>query len=173
MMLAAGVAAHAAVRLLQLSLHRAARLTMGVPLSPARPGLAEACFLLGLWWLRAAGPRGAEGRDGATAGQALRLPRPWGSADLRRLHLLLRRQRNGWVARPEPLILAYPSKSAVIYITVGMLEAGGMDLTVCFWGLQAACFSGVPPTPPASPPCTPKPCRICAAGRSAAWPAGE
>lgn len=62
--------------------------------SPAGSGLAETRFLLGLWGLRAAGPRRAEGRDGAAAGEALRLPGARGDADLRRLHLLLRRQRD-------------------------------------------------------------------------------
>lgn len=32
-----------------------------IPLFTACPGLPEACFLLGLWWLRATGPRRAEG----------------------------------------------------------------------------------------------------------------
>lgn len=63
----------------------------------AGPGLPEACLLLGLRWLRPAGPRRAEGRDGAPPSEAVRLSRARGVPDLRRLHLLLRRQRSGSV----------------------------------------------------------------------------
>ncbi|XP_063273607.1 protein RCC2 isoform X2 [Prinia subflava] len=60
----------------------------------AGAGLAEARLLLGLRRLRAPGPRRAEGRDGAAPGEALRLPGARRGADLRRVHLLLRRQRD-------------------------------------------------------------------------------
>lgn len=85
---------------------------------PARPGLAEACFLLGIWGLRAAGPRRAEGRDGAAAGQALRLPGARGGADLRRLHVLLRRQRD------RSGFGRFKAKSVVIWSGLG--DAQGM-----------------------------------------------
>ena len=58
----------------------------------AGPGLPEAGLLLGLRRLRPAGPRRAEGRDGPSTGEAVRLPGAWGVPDLRWLHLLLRRQ---------------------------------------------------------------------------------
>lgn len=45
---------------------------------------------------------------------------------------------------------------------------GCRSLTGNVGALQAACFFGVPPTPPGSPPCTPKLCRTSAAGKSAA-----
>uniref|UniRef100_A0A674H1X5 Regulator of chromosome condensation 2 n=1 Tax=Taeniopygia guttata TaxID=59729 RepID=A0A674H1X5_TAEGU len=60
----------------------------------AGAGFPEARFLLGLRGLRAAGPRGAEGRDGSQAGEALRLPGTRRRPDLRGIHLLLRRQRD-------------------------------------------------------------------------------
>lgn len=81
---------------------------------PARPGLAEACFLLGIWGLRAAGPRRAEGRDGAAAGQAFRLPGARGGADLRWLHVLLRRQRD------RSGFGRFKAKSVVIWSGLGM-----------------------------------------------------
>ncbi|XP_036252126.1 protein RCC2 isoform X2 [Molothrus ater] len=63
----------------------------------AGAGFPEARVLLGLWWLRAPGPRGAEGRDGSQAGEALRLPGTRRRPDLRGIHLLLRRQRDRWI----------------------------------------------------------------------------
>ncbi|XP_053818590.1 protein RCC2 isoform X1 [Vidua chalybeata] len=63
----------------------------------AGAGFPEARLLLGLWGLRAPGPRGAEGRDGSQAGEALRLPGARRRPDLRGIHLLLRRQRDRWI----------------------------------------------------------------------------
>lgn len=60
--------------LARLSTKRLLSLRSAFHLSSPRPaclGLAEARVLLGLWWVRPAGPRRAAGRDGATLGQAL------------------------------------------------------------------------------------------------------
>jgi len=142
-----------------------------------RPGWMHFSIPSSSWTRRSAFSPGGSGATGgwATPSRRTRWCLGWSSSSTSRG--AGRRRSTPATRAPSPSarqvgLVAFYGEGVVIRGGLGGAR-GVLELDGWSWGLQAACFFGVPPTPPASPPCTPKPCRTSAAGKSAAWPVGK